>query len=491
MYSRNLLIEKVQLAILDAVVVFVCALGATWLRHGAGWLADGPASDVPWSSYILPSALVALTCVLLFRYHRLYGRPLGRLDEALRVAQACGVATLTVVAVTFFYRAHSYSRATVILFYPLAVVATLAARSSFRVYGRAVLRHHAAARRVLIVGFGTIGKRLGRSLLENPSYYELVGFLDDDPATHQATLQGVPVLGSTAGLSECVREHRVHEVLLAIPSAPEQRMMALLGQCMRLKVHWKFVPKLFDLRIERMNFDEINGIPVVALRGSRLLGFNWALKRAFDLALTSVALLLASPLLLLIASAVRLTSSGPVLFRQTRIGLGGRPFVFLKFRSMRVDNDASAHVKYTGDWIYGRTGRAPEARSLGAAAGRVDAAPLHKIVADPRVTPVGHWLRRTSLDELPQLWNVFRGDMSIVGPRPPLPYEVERYTEWHKRRLEVLPGITGLWQVSGRNRLSFDEMVRLDIRYIETWSLEEDVKIVLKTIPVVLFDKAY
>jgi lipopolysaccharide/colanic/teichoic acid biosynthesis glycosyltransferase len=204
------------------------------------------------------------------------------------------------------------------------------------------------------------------------------------------------------------------------------------------------------------------------------------------------------------ATAIKLTSRGPVFFRQTRVGLRGRPFVFLKFRSMRVGSDATIHKDYSNDWIYGRTGNVPEQpapRSLGAAAAREPApeeiappavaAGVHKIVQDPRVTFVGGLLRRTSLDELPQLWNVLRGDMSLVGPRPAIPYEVERYTEWHKRRLETLPGITGLWQVSGRNALSFEEMVRLDIQYIETWSLEQDMKILLKTLPALLFGRAY
>jgi lipopolysaccharide/colanic/teichoic acid biosynthesis glycosyltransferase len=172
-----------------------------------------------------------------------------------------------------------------------------------------------------------------------------------------------------------------------------------------------------------------------------------------------------------------------VLYRQTRIGQNGREFEFLKFRSMYVRNDATIHQQYTADWIYGQV--TPD---VGAAALKPA---VYKIVSDPRVTPVGRVLRKTSLDEMPQFWNVLRGEMSVVGPRPPVPYEVARYTEWHKRRLDVLPGITGLWQVSGRNALSFDEMIRLDIQYIENWSLKKDLSIVWRTIPALLFGKAY
>jgi exopolysaccharide biosynthesis polyprenyl glycosylphosphotransferase len=256
------------------------------------------------------------------------------------------------------------------------------------------------------------------------------------------------------------------------------------------------VPDLYDVMLERMSVDHVGGLPLLGLRGSNIVGFNWALKRAFDVAVAALTLAVISPLFVLIAIAIKLTSRGPILYRQLRVGLGGKPFTFLKFRSMRVGSDAGIHRTYTKDWIYGRTGESePAPRSVGAAAragpNGGGTAGIHKITADPRVTLVGHVLRRTSLDELPQLWNVLRGDMSMVGPRPPIPYEVERYTEWHKRRLEVLPGITGLWQVSGRNALSFDQMVRLDIQYIETWSVEQDIRILLKTVPVVLLGKAY
>ena len=284
----------------------------------------------------------------------------------------------------------------------------------------------------------------------------------------------MPVLGAIRDLDRVVRENGVDEVLVAIPSASPDRIMEILGECLRLRVRWKAVPNLYDLILDRVHLDRVGGLPLIGLRGSRIVGINWAMKRAFDLAFAATAMVLLSPLFLAIALGVKLSSRGPVFYRQTRVGLRGRPFTFLKFRSMRVASSADVHRRFTADWIYGRTGG-----GNGAVPEAPDAATkVHKIVRDPRITPLGRLLRKTSLDELPQFWNVLRGEMSIVGPRPPIPYEVERYSEWHKRRLEVLPGITGLWQVSGRNALSFEEMVRLDIQYIERWSLEEDVKIV-------------
>ena len=197
-------------------------------------------------------------------------------------------------------------------------------------------------------------------------------------------------------------------------------------------------------------------------------------KRLIDLVGSVVLLILLAPLLLLIALIIKLTSQGPVIFRQTRIGQRGRPFSFCKFRSMYAGSDSAIHKEYVTKFI-----------SRGQAASQ--AKPVYKITNDPRVTPVGRFLRKTSLDELPQLWNVFCGQMSLVGPRPPLPYELENYASWHRRRVcEVKPGITGLWQVMGRSRTTFDEMVRLDLKYAQQWSIWLDFKILLQTPKAVL-----
>ena len=202
-----------------------------------------------------------------------------------------------------------------------------------------------------------------------------------------------------------------------------------------------------------------------------------ALKRTLDLTLSLALLLLLAPLLLLIALAIKLTSKGPVLFKQERLGQFGRPFPFLKFRSMYLNTDASIHEKYIEEFI--GTGKAARADANGK--------PLFKLVEDPRVTPVGRILRKTSLDELPQFVNVLRGEMSLVGPRPPIHYELKSYDIWHRRRiLEVKPGITGLWQVYGRSRTTFDEMVRMDLQYARNWSVWLDLKLLAST-PVAVF----
>jgi exopolysaccharide biosynthesis polyprenyl glycosylphosphotransferase len=327
-------------------------------------------------------------------------------------------------------------------------------------------------------------------LLDEPAYYTVVGFIDDHPYGSSDAGNGARVLGNAEDLGEIVQVHDIDEILLAVADASIERQQELIGACMEIGVRWRLVPNLAGLLHERVEIDSVGGLPVVGLRGSRVVGYNWTLKRTFDVIVAAASGLLLAVPMIAIALAVKLNSPGPVLYRQTRVGFKGDHFTLLKFRTMRADSDADVHERYVTDWIFGKTGAtSPSVEESRSRAATTSAMPVHKLVDDPRVTPVGRALRATSLDELPQLWNVLRGQMSIVGPRPPLPYEVERYTEAHKRRFEVLPGITGLWQVSGRNRLSFEDMVRLDISYIENWSLREDMRIVARTLPALVTER--
>jgi lipopolysaccharide/colanic/teichoic acid biosynthesis glycosyltransferase len=220
----------------------------------------------------------------------------------------------------------------------------------------------------------------------------------------------------------------------------------------------------------------VGAIPLIGPPGSNIEGLNFLIKRGFDVVVASLMLLVASPIMLLASIAIWLTDGSPLLFRQTRVGIHGKPFELLKFRTMRAQSSDSVHREYVKEWIQRNAAERTEAGG----------AKIYKIGLDPRVTPIGRWLRRFSLDELPQLFNVLYGDMSLIGPRPAMPYELELYQEWHRHRLDAPPGITGLWQVSGRNRLSFEEMVQLDIEYIEEWSLAGDMGILLRTLPAML-----
>lgn len=482
MYQRDVLLERAMLALLDAAAIFGCVMVAVWLRHATG-LDPTPRSSVPWSDYVLPAAVSAGTFVVFLNVYGLHGPSPSPRREVLQILKVATLATAAVLAISFFYRGYSYSRGSVLIFYIVSIPVLLGTRRLHR-YVRGRLRAGPyAGRRVAIIGFGRIGRQLGRALLDDPAYYTLVGFLDDNPDRSSEALEGLPVLGTTADLRQVVEAHGIDEMILAVPSASTERLQELIGTCMEIGVRWRLVPDLVELLHERIEIDSVGGLPVVGLRGSRVVGYNWTLKRAFDLLVATAACLLLSPVIGAIALTIKVTSPGSVLYRQTRVGLRGRPFTLLKFRTMHVDSEADLHQRYVTDWIFGKTGESPSANGHRVSPLSNGGGQVHKLLDDPRVTPVGRVLRATSLDELPQLWNVLRGEMSIVGPRPPVPYEVDRYTEAHKRRFEARPGITGLWQVSGRNHLSFEDMVRLDIAYIDNWSLREDVRIVLRTLP--------
>ncbi|MBW7938900.1 MAG: exopolysaccharide biosynthesis polyprenyl glycosylphosphotransferase [Candidatus Omnitrophica bacterium] len=245
------------------------------------------------------------------------------------------------------------------------------------------------------------------------------------------------------------------------------------------RVSFKVVPDLLGLRPKKVDIARLRYVPLLELFVDPIRGATGAMKRALDLVIAVTALLILGIPMLIVAILIKLDSAGPVLFKQTRMGRDFSPFPMYKFRSMRADTDTKRHEDFMK-------------RVIQEGAGEVDQETGRKIFkekADPRITRIGSIIRKYSIDELPQLFNVLKGDMSIVGPRPPVPYEVAMYRDQHLPRMSAKPGITGLWQVSGRNSVSFDEMVRMDITYMENWSILTDIKIILQTIPVVLFPK--
>lgn len=303
-----------------------------------------------------------------------------------------------------------------------------------------------------------------RSIMALPQLgYLVVGFVDDE--VPEKSIGRFPSLGSTKDLPRLLEERKIDGVIITLPWASHEEIIKMAAQCERARVPARIVPDLFQMRLSRVDVEEVGGIPLLGVKEVSIRGWNLALKRAIDVVVSATILLFLSPLILLAAALIKLESPGPALFRQTRIGRNGKPFTLYKFRSMRPEAEEELS----------------EVHDLNEAEGV-----FFKIRKDPRCTHVGKVLRRFSLDELPQIYNILRGEMSLVGPRPALPKEVERYKEWHRQRLGVLPGLTGLWQVMGRSELTFDEMVMLDLFYNENWSLWLDLKIMLMTIPTVL-----
>ncbi len=332
----------------------------------------------------------------------------------------------------------------------------------------------------VIVGSG----RLARRAAAAGGYKEgtepaLVGFVDDPEAwsrrSRHAGPLAAPFLGGLEMVPRLARERRISEVLVAREDLSRGRLVELAHRWLDEGVRVNLVSSAFEVMVARASGNLLGGVPLAELQRSPQRGWGLKIKRLIDVAAVLAGGLLLLPVFAAVAAGVKLSSPGPVLYRQVRVGLHGRRFVLYKFRSMVVGNDDGAHREYVQALMHD-----------GTAAGQHNGRKVYKLVDDPRITPWGAFLRRASLDELPQLWNVLKGDMSLVGPRPCLPYEWEMYEDWQRHRMGVLPGITGLWQVTGRSEVSFEEMVLLDLNYIANWSLGLDLALLTRTIPVVL-----
>lgn len=476
MYSRAILLERIQLALLRGIAVAGAVLVSVWIWHQFFSSAD----FAPWTVYYAPSILLAVLAMVV-----MWNTPAKYPDSPIlgtmgSIGQGIAIVMSFVLALTFFYRADSYSRGTFVVFIPVASVALYVAAVLHLGLLRLVNANTDASRRVVVVGFDAYGRRIAQALLRQPAYFSVIGYLDDSTVLGENGVGHFVNLGTPDDLDSVILANDIDVVMIALSDAEPSFTQELIGVCMARGVDWKAVPPMLDLVLDHVAFEYVDGLPLVGQRRSRLVGYDWYIKRTFDVVITGVLLIVLSPIFLGAYLAVRTTSRGPAIFKQKRIGLWGRPFTLLKFRTMRVDTRSDVHQQATADWILGKR--------IESATGSEE---VHKIRNDQRVTRIGRVLRAVSIDELPQLWNVLRGDMSLVGPRPPIAYEVARYSERHKRRLEVPPGVTGLWQVSGRNSLTFDEMVDLDIDYIERWTLGLDFEILLKTIPAVVSDRGH
>lgn len=322
--------------------------------------------------------------------------------------------------------------------------------------------------RLLVVGSGRLAKMVMQHIVANPNLgYSTVGFLHDlsEPPSDFGRFK---MLGTIDDIGQVIRTMQIDEVIIALPSNLHQQAIRSVKLCERLGTSFKLIPDLYELSLSRIDMDTIEGIPLIGIKQVSLNTWQFLITRCIDISISAGVLLIGLPFWLIIGLIIRLNAPGPTLFKQIRVGLNGESFPMYKFRSMYKDADQ----------------RLAQLLSQNEAEG-----PLFKMKKDPRITPVGKFLRRTSLDEIPQLISVLKGDMSLVGPRPAVPREVAQYEEWQRGRLAIKPGLTGLWQVRGRSDLSFDEGVLLDLYYIENWSLRLYVQILLRTLPAVLFSR--
>jgi exopolysaccharide biosynthesis polyprenyl glycosylphosphotransferase len=351
------------------------------------------------------------------------------------------------------------------IFYGTLVFAILYVGTFRYLYERVtgvLLRAAGYRRRAVLVGSGKHIDDVAHALSDEVhAPVEMLGFISLTPRPDN----GLRSLGRIGDLGAVLEAHRVQEVIIADPDFPQEQAVELVDQCHRRGVTVRIAPSTMEILVHRAEFVPGASVPLFELRPPVFDGFDYALKRSFDFVGSLLLIAALSPLLVVIAALVWMTSRGPVLYRSWRPGIGGAPFACFKFRTMRSDADQVQ----------------ADLESLNEASGA-----LFKIRNDPRMTPVGRFLRRYSLDELPQLFNVVLGQMSLVGPRPLPQRDFDQLEDWHKKRYLVLPGITGLWQVSGRSELDFDDLVRLDFLYLERWSVGLDLTILMKTVPAVL-----
>ena len=467
------------LAALDAALIVLAFALAYWMRYELRWPAPFnrivqevmTVNYVPFASFLPYASLLIVVSLALFAMKGLYRMPrqAGLLDQLGPIISAATTGIALVVLFTIFLR-PLYSR----LVYGFAWISIITLVGCSRAALVSVRRwrwaHGIGREQVLVVGGTGLGRQVMDGIVAQTFLgYSLVGYLEDrEPPRAERRERHFRYLGVVQQLDAILASHAVNLVVIALPFWEHHRLPELVRICRAAGVEFRVAPDLFELSFDRVNVMNLSGIPLIGLKELSLRGGNLLLKRAIDLSLIALAAPVLLPLIGLIALGIKLDSPGPAIFQQTRVGRGGKPFTVYKFRTMVIDAEE----------------RKAELASRNEADG-----PIFKIRDDPRQTRLGRLLRRSSLDELPQLWNVLRDEMSLVGPRPQLPAEVAQYEDWHYRRLEVKPGLTGLWQVLGRSDTSYDEMVRLDIYYAENWSPGMDVRILLETIPAVLSGK--
>jgi undecaprenyl-phosphate galactose phosphotransferase len=303
--------------------------------------------------------------------------------------------------------------------------------------------------------------------------FDVVGFINDDTQVGEKIFEGLGNLGSLSDLDELVRRYEIKELIIAESDVTHAHLLEIIDKAQSTSANVRLVSELYNIIPEKVLLEKYLGVPIVKMPQNYENALFSVYKRVFDVVVTVAGLVIAAIPMAIIAMLIKLTSKGPVFYNHTRIGKDCKPFEFYKFRTMHTGTDDTVHREFVADLI----------------AEKDSGSEVKKITNDPRVTSIGRILRKTSLDELPQLFNVLKGEMSLVGPRPCMPYELEQYEEWHRRRLSVIPGCTGLWQVAGRSAVDFNDMVILDLFYIDNMSPLFDLRIIFRTLPVMLLAK--
>ncbi len=460
--------------VLTDVMMILSAIGwAYYLRFSFGPMvrAFPPHNVQPFGVTVLPLLLGVPFLIGFLKVCGQYDvtRETKVLDNMPKVMGAVNLFIIFLLIISFLLQSGDVARGFILIFWGICIVLLLLGRGILKLAQRIIGVPGVVVRNTLILGAGEVGKAVAQKLVRHRGFgLKPIGFVDNEPLYTDFSdpgIQNLKILGGTADLPRILDDFDVEKVIVAFSGDSHEDLLDIAAECGRHGVECSIIPRLFEIITNENMVNEIGGIPLINLRTIEIKGFDRVLKGIEDQVFGLIMLLLSLPLLLVTAIAIKLDSRGPVFFKQQRLGRNGKSFYVYKFRSM----------------IEGADQMLEDVRVLNEAEG-----PLFKIKEDPRITRVGKWIRRFSLDELPQIFNVIRGEMSLVGPRPPIPEEVEEYRQWQKQRLQAKPGITGLWQVNGRSNIPYDEMLKFDLYYIENWSLWLDIKIILRTFSAVL-----
>jgi undecaprenyl-phosphate galactose phosphotransferase len=471
---------KILLAVIDFIVLrlsFSAAMQLKGVSHVQGEM---------WKYYLVSPEFISFFffsfCILLiFQSRNLYkiNIVLTQMKQAVIVFICIAYAVIGLSAIAFFFRSPWIidSRLAVAYFAGISFSAIVLYRvlifTPLYIYFN---KNTMTKKKVVIVGNGIPAKSFAVEMgIGNIYGFQLVGFVTDNAPVDTNIYENFKVLGKISDIGDVVSRYTVDEIIVAESGVNYDELMHIIDICKQTQAHINVASPLFEVVHKKFSVDSYFDLPIAPLKSVREEHYTWALKRFIDVVGSAVGLLILSVPLLLIAVLIKLSSRGPILYKQVRVGKNGKLFNFYKFRSMRMGSDQDQdRIVRMQNFIRGNN-----TNHNGSS----------KVINEKMVTPIGRFIRKTSLDEIPQLINVLRGEMSLVGPRPCLPYEYEAYDEWHKRRLSVLPGCTGLWQVSSRAEGGFDEMVVLDLYYIGNISPAFDIQLILKTIPVMIMGR--
>jgi exopolysaccharide biosynthesis polyprenyl glycosylphosphotransferase len=460
----------------DYIVLLVSWLAAILIRFYGVPLGELLSRPLVRTQAVL-IVVYSLVWIVIFQHFGLYKLDLfmsfGR--QLLAIGKSLTYGLLGLILITFVFKRLDFveSRLVLAMFVGTSIVLMMTFRAVVvrRVFPLAS-KSKILRRRVLIVGQDRTAKTVAAQIAHDEIHgFTLVGFVNDDTPKGERIFGEIENVGSLSELDSLVDELDVNEIIIAESDVTHAALLTIIDHAQATRANVRLVSDLYNIIPEKVLLEKYLGVPIVKLPQNYDNTLFNIYKRVFDVLGTLVGLVILAIPMGIIALIIKFTSKGPVLHTQTRIGKGCEPFTFYKFRTMVENADDSIHKDFASQFI----GGSPKG--------------VKKMTEDPRVTGVGRFLRGTSLDELPQLFNVLAGEMSLVGPRPCMPYELEQYEEWHRRRLSVMPGCTGLWQVAGRSAVDFNDMVILDLFYIDNMSPLFDLRIIFKTLPVMLLAK--